>query len=121
MKHASLAEEALDFLSGDRCWAEDQTGESDAPTGFVALLDLPDREAALAGLRSYTDATGPRPGEEFEAAVAEMVGAWIVTTVSTGAVYFESFLSWAEAERTFAEIVEQYHAWLDADDEDEVL
>lgn len=118
MKHDSLAEEALDFLAGDRLWAEDQTGDVESPTGFVALLDMPDREAAEAGLREYLSVTQQEDAFDHEA-VGAMIGAWIVTTVSTGAVYFESFLSWAEAERTFGEIVEQYHAWLDAD-EDEV-
>jgi len=94
-------------------WANESSGDVEAPTGHFACISNSEAELAeiLAAFTDVTDVYGLPD-------TADIIGHFLVVTNNQGFIDIESFESADDLKSTYRELVDEYDSWMDDDDED---
>lgn len=121
-KYDSAAHEVIAILSSvSEGYGKDETGDTESPVGFIALVHLDD--TCDLDFEDHTNyPRGDYAGEvarEYGVTEADVTGSHIVTHHSSGAVFVETFETAQAAADEYQCRAERYAAWSDEDhDED---
>jgi hypothetical protein len=114
-KFSSARDECLYVMTLDG-WANESTGNSEAPTGWFALVVNEPAELTeiLQAFDGFPDVEASWTDAEIR---AELTGAFIVSTDSQGFVYVEAFPTAGAAKTEYDARDAAYSAWDDQGDE----
>jgi hypothetical protein len=112
--HDSPRDQVLELVALDPMFADEVSGNSEAPTGYFGMMVI-DNLADAQGVISYVLGLGI----EIEGAHArDMLGNFLVTKDDQGFLYVESYDTQELLEEAYTERLDAYEAWVDAEEVD---
>jgi hypothetical protein len=112
-----ISEQIIADFAGNRMWADDTSGDAEAPTGYFGKISI-DRPAALDILQEWQFAY--QLGVVLDCKPADLIGHWLVQFTDQGHQYVCGYTSRARLDIAYDLLDIEYSEWADTDETLEV-